>query len=176
MDGTLTKEGITADLEAMRQRVPRRNLGSRAVTQPGKAPAAVASMERSLTPGTHSLNYGERTLGIVICVGIGSGYNPADYLPRASSGSTARSLVDSGAMEATLETSGPAGWWPTPTVPSGCAAPSSVTTGFACWCAGDGEPTYLLPDIAYHHDKFSRGFDLFIDVWGADHHGYVPAA
>jgi arginyl-tRNA synthetase len=38
----------------------------------------------------------------------------------------------------------------------------------------DGEYTYLLPDIAYHRDKFARGFDLLIDVWGADHHGYVP--
>ncbi len=37
----------------------------------------------------------------------------------------------------------------------------------------DGEPTYLLPDIAYHRDKFARGWDLLIDVWGADHHGYV---
>ncbi len=36
----------------------------------------------------------------------------------------------------------------------------------------DGEPTYLLPDIAYHRDKFARGWDLLIDVWGADHHGY----
>ncbi len=36
-----------------------------------------------------------------------------------------------------------------------------------------GEPTYLLPDIAYHADKLARGFDLMIDVWGADHHGYV---
>ena len=39
----------------------------------------------------------------------------------------------------------------------------------------DGELTYLLPDIAYHRDKFARGFDLLIDVWGADHHGYVAA-
>ena len=37
----------------------------------------------------------------------------------------------------------------------------------------NGEPTYLLPDIAYHADKLARGFDLMIDVWGADHHGYV---
>ena len=36
-----------------------------------------------------------------------------------------------------------------------------------------GEPTYLLPDIAYHRSKFERGFQLLIDVWGADHHGYV---
>jgi len=37
----------------------------------------------------------------------------------------------------------------------------------------DGEYTYLLPDIAYHRDKFARGWDLLIDVLGADHHGYV---
>jgi arginyl-tRNA synthetase len=37
----------------------------------------------------------------------------------------------------------------------------------------DGEPTYVLPDIAYHRDKFARGFGLLIDVWGADHHGYA---
>ncbi len=38
----------------------------------------------------------------------------------------------------------------------------------------DGSFTYLLPDIAYHRDKFARGFDLLLNVWGADHHGYVP--
>ncbi|HEV8299299.1 MAG TPA: arginine--tRNA ligase, partial [Acidimicrobiales bacterium] len=38
----------------------------------------------------------------------------------------------------------------------------------------DGEFTYLLPDIAYHRDKFSRGHDRLLDVLGADHHGYVP--
>ena len=37
----------------------------------------------------------------------------------------------------------------------------------------DGEYTYLLPDIAYHRDKYARGFDLVINVWGADHHGYI---
>ena len=37
----------------------------------------------------------------------------------------------------------------------------------------NGEPTYLTPDIAYHWDKLQRGFDRLIDVWGADHHGYV---
>jgi arginyl-tRNA synthetase len=37
----------------------------------------------------------------------------------------------------------------------------------------DGEPTYLLPDIAYHRDKYARGWQLLLDVWGADHHGYV---
>ncbi|MFI5362979.1 MAG: arginine--tRNA ligase [Elusimicrobiota bacterium] len=38
----------------------------------------------------------------------------------------------------------------------------------------DGKPTYFLPDIAYHKDKYDRGFDRLIDIWGADHHGYVP--
>jgi arginyl-tRNA synthetase len=38
----------------------------------------------------------------------------------------------------------------------------------------DGTYTYLAPDIAYHLAKFARGFDHAIDVWGADHHGYVP--
>lgn len=37
----------------------------------------------------------------------------------------------------------------------------------------DGTYTYFLPDIAYHSDKFNRGFDKLIDVLGADHHGYV---
>jgi arginyl-tRNA synthetase len=37
----------------------------------------------------------------------------------------------------------------------------------------DGEPTYLMPDIAYHWDKLDRGFGRLIDVLGADHHGYV---
>lgn len=37
----------------------------------------------------------------------------------------------------------------------------------------DGTYTYLTPDIAYHQNKFERGFDKVINVWGADHHGYV---
>lgn len=38
----------------------------------------------------------------------------------------------------------------------------------------DGSLTYFASDIAYHHDKFERGYDWLIDVWGADHHGYIP--
>lgn len=38
----------------------------------------------------------------------------------------------------------------------------------------DGSYTYFVPDIAYHVDKHDRGFDRCIDVWGADHHGYIP--
>lgn len=37
-----------------------------------------------------------------------------------------------------------------------------------------GQPTYFASDIAYHKEKFDRGFKQVIDVWGADHHGYIP--
>ncbi len=38
----------------------------------------------------------------------------------------------------------------------------------------DGEYTYLASDIAYHRDKLQRGYEQLVDVWGADHHGYIP--
>lgn len=38
----------------------------------------------------------------------------------------------------------------------------------------DGQTTYFASDIAYHQDKYERGFERVIDVWGADHHGYIP--
>lgn len=38
----------------------------------------------------------------------------------------------------------------------------------------DGEWTYFASDIAYHKDKLDRGFDTIINIWGADHHGYIP--
>lgn len=38
----------------------------------------------------------------------------------------------------------------------------------------DGTYTYLTPDIAYHRDKMDRGFEQLINIWGADHHGYIP--
>ncbi|MBI5573211.1 MAG: arginine--tRNA ligase [Elusimicrobia bacterium] len=37
----------------------------------------------------------------------------------------------------------------------------------------DGRKTYLASDIAYHFNKYQRNFDEYIDIWGADHHGYV---
>ena len=37
----------------------------------------------------------------------------------------------------------------------------------------DGSQTYLAPDIAYHEDKFNRGFNWLINLWGPDHHGYI---
>ncbi len=38
----------------------------------------------------------------------------------------------------------------------------------------DGNYTYLTADIAYHYNKLQRGFDTLINIWGADHHGYIP--
>lgn len=38
----------------------------------------------------------------------------------------------------------------------------------------DGSFTYITPDIAYHNDKFKRGFQRLINLWGPDHHGYIP--
>ncbi len=38
----------------------------------------------------------------------------------------------------------------------------------------DGTYTYLASDIAYHKSKYERGFELLVNVWGADHHGYIP--
>lgn len=38
----------------------------------------------------------------------------------------------------------------------------------------DGSATYLAPDIAYHLEKYRRGFRKIIDIWGPDHHGYIP--
>jgi len=38
----------------------------------------------------------------------------------------------------------------------------------------DGSYTYLAADMAYHRDKLARGFDTLINIWGADHHGYIP--
>ena len=38
----------------------------------------------------------------------------------------------------------------------------------------NGETTYFASDVAYHKDKLDRGFDVLINIWGADHHGYIP--
>jgi len=85
-----------------------------------------------------------------------------------------RSMVESGAIEATLEDLRAHG-----VVFEADGAVWLRTTDFGddkdrVLVKSDGEPTYVLPDIAYHRDKFNRGFELLIDVWGADHHGYMP--
>jgi arginyl-tRNA synthetase len=84
-----------------------------------------------------------------------------------------RSMVESGAIEATLEDLRAHG-----VVYEADGAVWLRTTEFGddkdrVLVKSDGEPTYVLPDIAYHRDKFNRGFRLLIDVWGADHHGYM---
>ena len=38
----------------------------------------------------------------------------------------------------------------------------------------NGQPTYFATDIAYHLNKYERGFDNIIDIFGSDHHGYAP--
>ncbi|GIR92067.1 MAG: hypothetical protein CM15mP93_02540 [Thiotrichaceae bacterium] len=38
----------------------------------------------------------------------------------------------------------------------------------------NGDHTYFLSDIAYHQAKSNRNYDVLLNVWGADHHGYVP--
>jgi arginyl-tRNA synthetase len=84
-----------------------------------------------------------------------------------------RSLVESGAVEATLADLRARG--------AAYDADGAVwlrTTDFGddkdrVLVKSDGEPTYLLPDLAYHRDKYARGHELLIDIWGADHHGYV---
>jgi len=38
----------------------------------------------------------------------------------------------------------------------------------------EGEPTYFLVDIAYHRNKYQRGYQKLYDIWGPDHHGYIP--
>ena len=59
------------------------------------------------------------------------------------------------------------------TAPRGSARRRSGTTRTASSSAPHGEPTYFAPDIGYVIEKFSRGFDDLIYVWGADHHGTV---
>src|SRR3546814_4356371 len=84
-----------------------------------------------------------------------------------------RSLVESGAIEATLADLRSHG-----VVFEEDGATWLRTTDFGddkdrVLVKSDGEPTYLLPAIAYHRDKFARGHEQLTDIWGADHHGYV---
>ena len=84
-----------------------------------------------------------------------------------------KALVDSGAMESTIDALRAGGW-----VDEHEGATWLRTSDFGdekdrVLLTSDGEPTYFVPDIAYHNQKFERG-NLVIDVLGADHHGYVP--
>ena len=55
----------------------------------------------------------------------------------------------------------------------GCARPRSATTRTACCGARPASAPTSASDIAYHEDKLARGYDRAINVWGADHHGYI---
>ena len=60
------------------------------------------------------------------------------------------------------------------TARAGCARPRCGLERDRVLVKSSGEPTYLLPDLAYHRQKFARGFDLVIDVQGADHKEQFP--
>ena len=84
-----------------------------------------------------------------------------------------KALVESGAMEATMAELRAGGW-----IDDRDGATWLRTSEFGdekdrVLVKSDGEPTYFVPDISYHHEKFERG-EHVIDVLGADHHGYVP--
>ncbi|WP_419931133.1 arginine--tRNA ligase [Candidatus Poriferisodalis sp.] len=86
-------------------------------------------------------------------------------------------LMASGAMDDVLARLSDAGWTYAADGAEWLATSRFEDTKDRVLRRSDGEPTYFLPDIAYHHQKFSRGgrdIDLVIDVLGADHHGYVP--
>jgi arginyl-tRNA synthetase len=87
--------------------------------------------------------------------------------------SSEQAIYDAGKVDQALALLADAGSATRPTARSGSAPPNSATTRTGS-CEGDGSLTYLVPDIAYHMDKHDRGFDRAIDVWGADHHGYIP--
>jgi arginyl-tRNA synthetase len=87
--------------------------------------------------------------------------------------SSERALHESGAVERSLEQAREAGH-----VYESEGATWLRTTSFGddkdrVLIRSDGDPTYLLSDMAYHRDKLDRGADRLIDVVGADHHGYV---
>jgi arginyl-tRNA synthetase len=63
----------------------------------------------------------------------------------------------------------------TTTARAGCARPTSATQRDRVLVKSDGTHTYLCNDLAYHRDKFARGCDHLIDIWGADHHGQVKS-
>jgi arginyl-tRNA synthetase len=86
-----------------------------------------------------------------------------------------RTLHESGAVTAVLEDLRTRGY-----VYEGEGATWLRTTAFGdqrdrVLVKSDGDPTYLLADLAYHRDKFERGWEHLVDIWGADHHGQVKS-
>ena len=58
---------------------------------------------------------------------------------------------------------------------AGCARPTSATSAIVCSSAATAPRPISANDLAYHRDKFARGFTHLIDIWGADHHGQVKS-
>jgi len=85
-----------------------------------------------------------------------------------------RSLLESGLLDATLDRLRGTGY----------VYRKDGAEWFRSTCFGDekdrvlvrenGVPTYFASDVAYHADKFARGFERVVNIWGADHHGYIP--
>ena len=82
---------------------------------------------------------------------------------RGFSGEVGKSLSDLDGEDLLYDEGGACGSRPRATATTRTASSSAT-----------GDPTYFLSDIAYHRDKMDRGFPHMIDIWGADHHGYVP--
>ncbi len=93
-----------------------------------------------------------------------------------------QSLHDSGAVREVVSELAEQGWllekdgavWlDCARFPEEAAKPEAERAKAEVLVRANGLPTYFAADIAYHRDKFRRGFDTVIDVWGADHHGHV---
>ena len=84
-----------------------------------------------------------------------------------------RSLVDAGDVGRPWSASGSAATSTSTRARYGSARPPSATRRIVSWCARTVESTYFASDVAYAANKFERGFERAIYVWGADHHGYI---
>jgi arginyl-tRNA synthetase len=85
-----------------------------------------------------------------------------------------RSLYESGEVEAVLATLRAGGYLYEEGKAVGFRASDFGDEKDRILIRSSGEPTYFTSDIAYHADKVRRGFDLLINIWGADHGGYIP--
>jgi len=91
----------------------------------------------------------------------------------AADGAVWLRIADAANEEAPRAGDGDRGDAPAPTVAGEADAAHATRGGDRVLVRSNGEPTYLLGDIAYHADKLARGFEFLIDVWGADHHGHI---
>ncbi|MGI9211778.1 MAG: arginine--tRNA ligase [Methylococcaceae bacterium] len=85
-----------------------------------------------------------------------------------------RSLTDTGAVQRAIETLRQAGYLYTQDGALWFASSRLGDEKDRVVVRDNGQATYFASDIAYHLDKFERGFDRIINIWGSDHHGYIP--